>query len=293
MTAAFTTNLDRFSEIHSLAREDTKKIVIPCPVSQVFVAHEMTVMMAVAYVAGEPLSNRPRCTAPFLSIFAEQWGHALRRHEREDLLLPFVPYLVDARGGGERYLPSMALDWLVRESLPLWLRAVRYSSSPRLNAAVRSGFDEEGEHPLWGELIVLLNDLRDKRRIEEAKIARLLEIDRFTPAILNYQPQELPQSAEFAAYRAITAVIDRKLLKCSISSEAEQIAPACEALLFFSAASISIESSIRASTRGPKRLSRDEIVERARSAGNEAVRTVGLRAQGSALALLRRMIDRV
>lgn len=289
MPLAFATNLDRFNEIKSLAREDMEPVKVRATTDQVFVGYGLTAMMAVAYVAGEPLSNRPRCTAPFLAAFAQTWGDSLRRAEREALLLPFIPALVDARGGGERYLPSMALDWLVRESLPLWLRAVGRARRRELLDVVPSPSDPEAAERMSSEFETLASGLWVDLRSKKAGISQLLPSDPYRPRNGVRPGRDLPGGAEFAAFAAIGSAYGPASPLPKLAGKVQHVAELCGSVRFFASA----YDSIRASTRGAKDLSRDEIVERAQREGDEAVRTIGLRAQGSALALLRRMIDRV
>lgn len=82
---------------------------------------------AVAWVAGEPWSDQPRCVCPTLSAFGRSFNDGIRDEQtRTELLVPFVARLVgtarpdDPTVAGRRSL--MALDWLVRTHTPAWLR---------------------------------------------------------------------------------------------------------------------------------------------------------------------------
>lgn len=85
---------------------------------------EMCVMEAVAYIAGEPWSDAPRCVCPTLRDFAMAWNDGLRTdEERTRLLRPLVPLLVGTNQGNALALRRSyrIFDWLVRVYLPAWL----------------------------------------------------------------------------------------------------------------------------------------------------------------------------
>lgn len=289
MTATFATNLDRFSEIKSLAREDMEPVKLQPTTDQVFVGYGLTAMMAVAYVAGEPLSNRPRCTAPFLSVFTQAWGDSLRRADREALLLPFVPALVDARGGGERYLPSMVLDWLVRENLPLWLRSVGREIRSDLLDVVPSPSDPETAERMSGHFDALVSGLWAELRSKKAALSQLLPLDPCRPGNSIPSARGIPDGAEFAAYVALGQAYGNLSPITTLAFKAHHVAELCGTVRYYASA----YNSARSLSRGADRSSHDAIIEQAGQYARNAGRTVGLRAQGSALALLRRMIDRV
>lgn len=84
----------------------------------------MCVMEAVAYVAGEPFSDHPACVCSVIGAFMRNWNDALPDAERDALLRPLIPMILNTRGSAalsyRRAL--MAADWLVREHTPAWLR---------------------------------------------------------------------------------------------------------------------------------------------------------------------------
>ena len=83
------------------------------------------VMEAVAYVAGEPWSDKPECACPIISSFLRSWNDALPTDaDRDRLLKPLIPKLVNTRGDKalEEKRALMAADWLVRVNTPAWLR---------------------------------------------------------------------------------------------------------------------------------------------------------------------------
>jgi len=86
---------------------------------------DMCIMEAVAYMAGEPWSDYPRCACPVISAFLRHWNDALSNEER-DRLLPaavWVPRLVGSRSVRPVWIQRayLALDWTVRTYLPLYL----------------------------------------------------------------------------------------------------------------------------------------------------------------------------
>ena len=88
-------------------------------------AHEgACVMEAVAYVAGEPWTDRPTCACPVISAFLRTWNDALPTDaDRDRLLRPLVPRLAGSRATPEVETCRvwLAVDWLVRTCAPTWL----------------------------------------------------------------------------------------------------------------------------------------------------------------------------
>src|SRR5260221_6699271 len=82
------------------------------------------VMEAVAFVAGEPWSDSPKCACPVISAFLRSWNDGLPSNaERDRLLKPLIPMLVGTRNPDlEEKRSLMAADWLVRTHAPAWLR---------------------------------------------------------------------------------------------------------------------------------------------------------------------------
>lgn len=82
---------------------------------------------AVAYVAGEPHSDRPACASPALLAFIRTWSDGLPQAARDALILPLVPRLVGTHGSEalERRRVALAADWLVRTHLPAWFRLAK------------------------------------------------------------------------------------------------------------------------------------------------------------------------
>ena len=81
-------------------------------------------MELVSYIAGEPWSDHPPCVCPVLSAFVRRWNDDLPNDERDKILKPFLPRLIDTRGSNalaERRA-LMAADWLLRVHTPAWLQ---------------------------------------------------------------------------------------------------------------------------------------------------------------------------
>jgi hypothetical protein len=80
-------------------------------------------MEAVAYVAGEPWTDHPKCASPVIGAFLRSWNDAMNDDDRQ-MLLPLIPRLVGTASTRdvEGRRAWMATDWLVRECAPAWLR---------------------------------------------------------------------------------------------------------------------------------------------------------------------------
>jgi hypothetical protein len=78
---------------------------------------------AVAWWAGEPHSDRPRCLSRVIGDFTCQWNDSLSNADRQ-LLVPFIPRLAGtaASDAVEERREWMIADWGWRVSLPAWLR---------------------------------------------------------------------------------------------------------------------------------------------------------------------------
>jgi hypothetical protein len=92
--------------------------------------HAMCVMEAVAFVSGEAWSDHPSCVCPVITAFLVNWNDSLPDDERDTLLRPLIPLVVGTRNTQqvERRRALMAVDWLVREHTPAWLRLAGLTS---------------------------------------------------------------------------------------------------------------------------------------------------------------------
>lgn len=105
-------------------------------------ADGMCTMELVAWLAGEPHSDEPRCACPVLAAFVRAVNDSVDDDDRERLLRPLAPLLVNSRGDAEqeRARGALLLDVLVREVVPAWLRARgRRSAAGRLAALATLG----------------------------------------------------------------------------------------------------------------------------------------------------------
>jgi hypothetical protein len=84
----------------------------------------MCAMEAAAYIAGEPWSDHPQCVCPVIAAFMRSWNDALPDAERTSLLLPLIPKTIGTAGSATLAdrRATMANDWLIRVSMPAWLR---------------------------------------------------------------------------------------------------------------------------------------------------------------------------
>jgi hypothetical protein len=87
---------------------------------------ELCVMEAVAYVAGEPWSDHPKCASPLLTSFMISLNDNLPDADRDRLLKDFIPRLVGTNTTAEAEMRRsfLALDWMVRELTPAYLDQV-------------------------------------------------------------------------------------------------------------------------------------------------------------------------
>ena len=83
---------------------------------------EFCVMEAVAYVAGEPWTDSPKCACPILSAFMRRWNDDLDDAGRQTLK-PYIPRLVGTKSTKaiEQRRGWMLADWMVRTHTPAWL----------------------------------------------------------------------------------------------------------------------------------------------------------------------------
>ncbi len=95
------------------------------------------VMEAVAYLAGEKWSNSPECASPVLGAFLRAWNDQLPDDDRQQLK-QYIPRLVGSKGSKaqEDERAWMAMDWLVRDYTPVWLRAAKLDAQADLIAAL-------------------------------------------------------------------------------------------------------------------------------------------------------------
>ena len=98
----------------------------------------MCAMEMVAWLAGEPHSDEPRCACPVLSAFVRAVNDSLADDARNRFLRPLVPQLVNSRASVavERQRGLLVLDALARQLVPAWLRRHRRPEEAELLAAL-------------------------------------------------------------------------------------------------------------------------------------------------------------
>lgn len=87
----------------------------------------MCVMEAVAWFAGEPHSDRPKCACPVLAHFMREWNDDLPNDKiRNDLLRPLVPLLARSKANPkvEKRRHWEITDWRIRTGVPAFLERV-------------------------------------------------------------------------------------------------------------------------------------------------------------------------
>ena len=78
---------------------------------------------AVAYIAGEPWSDKPQCVSPVIAAFLRSYNDSVNDEVRQSLK-QYIPRLVGTQGSAalEERRSLIAADWLVRVHTPAWLR---------------------------------------------------------------------------------------------------------------------------------------------------------------------------
>jgi hypothetical protein len=84
----------------------------------------MCLLEAVAYVAGEPHTDRPACVSPVLAAFGRAWNDGMRSDDEREQLKPYIPLLIGTAGdvAADERRVYLAGGWLVRVHAPAWLR---------------------------------------------------------------------------------------------------------------------------------------------------------------------------
>ena len=87
----------------------------------------MCAMEAVAYLAGEPVSDEPACASRIIAAFLRVWNDGLPQTERASLIRPLLTRIVgtNAPEAVERRRVGKVVDWLVRTHLPAWFRLAK------------------------------------------------------------------------------------------------------------------------------------------------------------------------
>lgn len=84
----------------------------------------MCLLEAAAYISGERHSDHPACVSPVIATFGRKWNDDLPDDDRQRLLMPLLPLLLDTASTEEveEARVWMVTDWMVRECAPAWLR---------------------------------------------------------------------------------------------------------------------------------------------------------------------------
>ena len=84
---------------------------------------EFCVMEAVAFIAGEPWTDHPKCASRVIGAFMRSWNDSLDDDQRQ-MLKPYVLRLAGTAGtpDQEDRRAFMAADWAVRTYTPVFLR---------------------------------------------------------------------------------------------------------------------------------------------------------------------------
>jgi hypothetical protein len=95
----------------------------------------LSFLEAVAWFAGEPHSDSPKCVCPVLANFARAWSNTLCDDRRQQLV-SYIPRLPGTSCDGfQRRRECLAADWLLRTCCPEFLEA---ADLPEEAAALRS-----------------------------------------------------------------------------------------------------------------------------------------------------------
>ncbi len=116
------------------------------------------VMEAVAYIAGEPWTDSPRCASPVIAAFLRAWNDGMNDADRQQLV-PLIPQLVGTAAAPdvEARRSWLAADWLVRVYTPAWLRAAGLVEQADAVAALP---EIRGQADLSPRLTTVLDDAR-------------------------------------------------------------------------------------------------------------------------------------
>jgi hypothetical protein len=96
----------------------------------------MCVMEAVAFIAGEPWSDAPRCASRVLTVFLQRLNDRLSDADRQKLK-PLIPKLIGTAAASdiEDRRALLAVDYAFRTAVPYWMDLAGFSERA---AAIRS-----------------------------------------------------------------------------------------------------------------------------------------------------------
>jgi hypothetical protein len=145
----------------------------------------MSLMEAVAWVAGEPPSYQPECASPVIAGFLDTLEFCSNAKERQQLK-QFIPKLIGtaANNAVELRRSWMALDWTVRVLDPAWLRLAEFDveadalevlaeieERPEVQGC--AGHDPRSLHPRRGRVACHLGPSDRLGRMEPGRVGGL------------------------------------------------------------------------------------------------------------------------
>lgn len=97
----------------------------------------MSVMEAVAYVAGEKWSDSPVCVSPVLAAYLRSLNDTMTDAQRQ-ALKPLILLCVNSNTGAadDQKRSLLALDWLVREYTPAWMALAKLDTEAKALSAL-------------------------------------------------------------------------------------------------------------------------------------------------------------
>jgi len=196
---------------------------------------QFCVMEAVAYIAGEPWSDRPQCACPVIAAFLRNWNDRIRDdEERTRLLKPLIVKLVGTKATKdvERRRVVMLVDWSIRESLPAWLDLTPalkpHADTLRALKPFESLDDVKAARPLvvaardaaWAVRSEALGALRAKRGAAAAAAAAAAADAYADAAAAAAAAAAADADADAAAYAAAYAALKSKKEQMQLSAVA-------------------------------------------------------------------------
>ena len=100
---------------------------------------KMCALEAVAWMAGEPWSDAPKCACPVIATFVRSWNDGISDDDRRtELLQPLLPLLLNTRSTKdvESKRAYLIIDWEMRMRVPAFIRL--YPSLEEHAAALES-----------------------------------------------------------------------------------------------------------------------------------------------------------
>ena len=178
----------------------------------------VSAMDAVAWLAGEPHTDRPQTTCPFLTTVINELNDTLSDDERQTILKPLVPKLVKTRHNSLEYARQhIAHSWTLRVGAPAWLDLAGQDRDADILRSLPSITDHLPPDQLYQILPILLlahNNVRPPRAQDETLRLNTEAMLEASGIYLMYLPPDqlagLPLNiAKQAAYKS--AVLGRDL----------------------------------------------------------------------------------